>query len=94
MLWKSIYGLKQAYWSWNISFNEVIMESDFIQNKDEPSATKKVSGSIVVFHILYMYVTYKNWNNIPRLQSGNLVVQTVLHERPWRSILYSGNKNL
>ena len=36
MLWKSIYGLKQAYRSWNICFNEVIMESDFIQNKDEP----------------------------------------------------------
>ena len=34
---KSIYGLKQAYWSWNIYFNDVIMESDFIQNKDEPS---------------------------------------------------------
>ena len=44
------------------------MESDFIQNKDEPSVKKKVSGSIVIFHILYMYVTYYNWNNIPRLQ--------------------------
>ena len=35
-LQKSIYGFKQAYWSWNIRFNEAIMESDFIQNKDEP----------------------------------------------------------
>ena len=35
MLWKSIYGLKQTYRSWNIRFNEAIMESNFIQNKDE-----------------------------------------------------------
>ena len=37
MLWKSIYGLKQAYRSWNICFYEAIMESNFKQNKDEPS---------------------------------------------------------
>ena len=29
MLWKSSYGLKQAYWSWNIHFNEAIIEYGF-----------------------------------------------------------------
>ena len=28
------------------------------------------------------------------IESVNLVIQTILHERPWRSILYSGNKDL
>ena len=35
-LQKSIYGLKQASRSWNIRFNEAIIESNFMQNKDEP----------------------------------------------------------
>ena len=30
MLWKSIYGLKQASRSWNIHFNETIMSYGFI----------------------------------------------------------------
>ena len=36
-LQKSIFGLNQASRSWYIHFNEAIMESDFMQNKDEHS---------------------------------------------------------
>ena len=53
-LQKSIYGLKQASMSWNIRFNEAIKGYGFIQNEDEPCIYKKISGSIVVFLILYV----------------------------------------
>ena len=52
-LQKSIYGLKQASRSWNIRFNEAIKSYGFIQNEDEPCVYKKISGSIVVFLILF-----------------------------------------
>ena len=34
-LQRSIYGLKQAYRSWNIRFDETIKESGFSQNSNE-----------------------------------------------------------
>ena len=58
MLWKSIYGLKQAYWSWNIRFYEAVIESeryrfliDDDQNmtlleNDEPESYKEVLKSL------------------------------------------------
>ena len=49
-LQRSIYGLKQASRSWNIRFDEFC----FSQNMDEPYVYKKVSGSIVVFLVLYV----------------------------------------
>jgi len=51
---KSIYELKQALRSWNIYFNEIIKQFDFIKNKDENCVYKKVSGSEVVFLIWYV----------------------------------------
>ena len=53
-LWKSICGLKQASWSWNHRFGEVVKEFGFLQNPDEPCVYKKVSGSTVVFLVLYV----------------------------------------
>ena len=53
-LQKSIYGLKQASRSWNIRFDEIIKMFGFIKNEDEPCVYKKISGSIVVFLILYV----------------------------------------
>ena len=47
-LQKSIYGLKQASRSWNISFDEIIKMLGFIKNEDKPCVYKKISGSIVV----------------------------------------------
>jgi hypothetical protein len=53
-LMKSIYGLKQASRCWNIRFDELIKAFGFSQNMDEPCVYKKISGSIVLFLILYV----------------------------------------
>ena len=53
-LQRSIYGLKQASRSWNLRFDEAIKEFDFIKNEYEPCVYKKVSGSAIVFLVLYV----------------------------------------
>jgi hypothetical protein len=53
-LQKFIYGLKPASWSWNLHFDEVVKEFGFIKNKEEPCVYKEVSGSAVVFPVLYV----------------------------------------
>ena len=51
---RSIYGLKQASRSWNIRFDDAVKSFGFTQNMDEPCVYKKVSGSAVVFLVLYV----------------------------------------
>ena len=51
---RSIYGLRQAAWSWNICFDEVIVDLGFIKNEEDYCLYKKSSGSSVVFLILYV----------------------------------------
>ena len=53
-LQQSIYGLMQASRSWNIRFDSVIKAYGFIQTFGEVCIYKKVSGSSVVFLILYV----------------------------------------
>ena len=53
-LQKSIYGLKQAFWSWNIRFDKVVKGFGFIKNEEEAWFYKKESGSSVAFLILYV----------------------------------------
>ncbi|KAL0295897.1 UNVERIFIED_CONTAM: Retrovirus-related Pol polyprotein from transposon TNT 1-94 [Sesamum angustifolium] len=53
-LQRSIYGLKHAFRSWNIHFDEVIRGYDFVKNDFDPCVYKKVSGSSVLFLVLYM----------------------------------------
>ncbi|KAL0298211.1 UNVERIFIED_CONTAM: Retrovirus-related Pol polyprotein from transposon RE2 [Sesamum angustifolium] len=53
-LHRSIYGLKQASRSWNIRFDEIIRGYDFVKNDFDPCVYKKVSGSSVVFLVLYV----------------------------------------
>ena len=50
-LQRSIYGLVQASWSWNIYFNKVIKAYGFIQTFGEACIYKKVSGSTTTFLI-------------------------------------------
>ena len=50
-LHRSIYGLVQAYRSWNIYFDKVIRAYGFIQTCGEASIYKKVSGSTIAFLI-------------------------------------------
>jgi hypothetical protein len=67
-LQRSIYGLKQASRSWNLRFDETVKQFGFIKNEDEPCVYKKVSGSIVVFLVLYVDDILLIGNDIPTLQ--------------------------
>ena len=53
-LMRSTYALKQTLRSWNIRFDMTVKNFDFIKNKDEPYVYKKISGSAIVFLILYV----------------------------------------
>ena len=66
-LQRSIYGLKQASRSWNLRFDEAVKEFGFIKNEDEPCVYKKVSGSAIVFLVLYVDDILLIGNDIPIL---------------------------
>src|SRR6185437_10342370 len=66
-LQKSIYGLKQAYRSWNICFNEVVKGFGFINNEEEPCVYKRASRSADVFLVLYVNDILLIGNGIPML---------------------------
>jgi hypothetical protein len=68
-LQKSIYGLKQASRSWNLRFDEVVKGFGFIKNAEGPCIYTKVSGSTVVFLVLYVDDTLLIRNNIPMLEA-------------------------
>jgi hypothetical protein len=68
-LQKFIYGLKQASWSWNISFDEVVKGFGFHQNEEEACVYEKQSGSVVVFLILYVDDILLIGNDFPMLES-------------------------
>ena len=71
MLQRSIYGLKQASQSWNLCFDKAIKVFGFIKNEDEPCVYKKVSGSEIVFVVLYVDDILLIGNDIPALQNVN-----------------------
>ena len=68
-LQKSIYGLKQSSGSWNIRFDKTIKEFGFSKNQDEACVYKKVSGSVVVFLVLYVDDILLIGNDVSVLQS-------------------------
>ncbi|KAK4383891.1 Retrovirus-related Pol polyprotein from transposon RE2 [Sesamum angolense] len=64
---RSIYGLKQASQSWNIHFDEVIRGYDFVKNDFDLCVYKKVSGSSVLFLVLYVHDILLIGNDIKML---------------------------
>ena len=68
-LQRSIYGLNHASRSWNLRFDEAIKEFSFMKNEDEPCVYKKVSGSEIVFLVLYLGDILLIGNDIPTFQS-------------------------
>ena len=68
-LQRSIYGIKQASRIWNIRFDEIIKEYGFSQNQDKACVYKKVSGSVVVFLVLYVDDILLIGNDVLVLQS-------------------------
>ncbi|GJT04790.1 retrotransposon protein, putative, ty1-copia subclass [Tanacetum coccineum] len=68
-LQKAIYGLKQASRSWNLCFHEKVTQFGFSRSEDESYIYVKVSGSVVVFLVLYVDDILLIGNDIPMLQS-------------------------
>ncbi|GKD69671.1 putative RNA-directed DNA polymerase [Tanacetum coccineum] len=68
-LQKAIYGLKQASHSWNLCFHEKVTQFGFSRSEDESCIYVKVSGSVVVFLVLYVDDILLIGNDIPTLQS-------------------------
>ena len=71
-LQRSIYGLKQPSRSWNIRFDETIKEFGLSQNTDEACVYMKVSGSAVVFQVLYVDDILIIGSDVSMLQSVNI----------------------
>ena len=65
----SIYGLKQASRSCNLRFDESVKGFGFVKNEDEPCVYKKISGSTIVFFVLYVDDILLIGNDIPTLQN-------------------------
>ena len=51
---RSIYGLKQAFRSWNIKFEQAIKLFGFEQNLDESCVYKRYRDKVVMFLVLYV----------------------------------------
>jgi hypothetical protein len=68
-LQNSIYGLKEASYSWYLHFNKVLKGFGFIKNVEEPCVYQKVSGSTVVFLVLYVDDILLIGNDIPILEA-------------------------
>jgi hypothetical protein len=68
-LQKSIYGLKQASQSWNLHFDEVVKDFGFIKNVEEPCFHKNISGSAIVFLVLYVDNILLIGNDIPMMEA-------------------------
>ena len=51
---RSIYGLKQAFRSWNIRIDQAIKSFGFEQNLDEPCVYKRHQDKVVIFLVLYV----------------------------------------
>ena len=51
---RSIYGLKQASCQWYINFHKIITSYGFIENFVDQCIYLKVSGSKVIFLVLYV----------------------------------------
>ena len=68
-LQRSIYGLVQASWSWNVQFDELIKAYSFIQTCGEACIYKKASGSTTAFLILYVGDILLVGNDIEFLES-------------------------
>jgi hypothetical protein len=60
-----IYGLKKASRSWNLRFDEVVKGFGFIKNVEYHYVYKKVSGSVVVFLLLFVDDMLLIGNDIP-----------------------------
>jgi len=67
-----IYGLKQVCRSWNIHFNKIIECFNLVSYEDKLCEYKKVSGSVIIFLVLYVDDILLIGNDIPTMQSTKI----------------------
>ena len=53
-LLKFIYGLKQAFHSWNIRFDQMVKTYGFEKSVDEPCVYKHFNDKKIIFLVLYV----------------------------------------
>ena len=70
-LQRSIYELKQASRSWNITFDQAIKTFGFDKNLDEPCVYKRIQDATVIFLILYVDDILLIGNDIEVLSNVN-----------------------
>ncbi|KAL0282707.1 UNVERIFIED_CONTAM: Retrovirus-related Pol polyprotein from transposon RE1 [Sesamum angustifolium] len=70
-LQRSIYGLQQAYRSWN----EVIRGHNFIKNEFDPYIYKKICGSSIAYLVLYVDSIMLIGNDVNMLGDAKLGCQ-------------------
>ena len=87
-LQRSIYGLKQAFWSWNTNFNDVIKSFDFIRNEEEPYVYKKVSATAITFLVLYVDEILQIGNDVLMLTSVKIWLSKKFIMKDLRETLY------
>jgi hypothetical protein len=67
----SIFNLlKQEFWTWNHRFDEVVDLFGFIKNPDEACVCKTVSGSEIVFLVLYVDDIFLIGRNVSFMKKG------------------------
>ena len=86
---RSIYGLKQASRSWNLRFDKAVKEFGSLKNLEEPCIYKKVSGSIIVFLVLYIDDIFLIGNDIPILESTKTWLGKCFSIKDLREATYS-----
>ena len=74
---RSIYGLKQASRSWNIRFDREIKKLGFVKLEDEPCVYKMISGSVVIFLVLYVDDILLFGNSIPEMRNVKSSLESV-----------------
>ena len=85
----------QTYRCWNIHFDETIKEFGFSQNEDEPCVYKKVSGSAVVFLVLYVDDILLMENDVFILQSVKIWLSKQFSMKDfWKATYILGDKDL
>jgi hypothetical protein len=87
-LQKSIYGLKQASRSWNMYFDEVVKGFGLVKNVEEPCIYKKVSGSAVIFLILYVDDILLIENDISMMEVIKSSLRKSFSMKDWGEAVY------
>ena len=74
---RSIYGLKQAFRSWNIRFDDAVKSFGFIKNIDEPCVYRKENNNAITFFVLYVDDILLIGNDVGMLSEAKLWLSNV-----------------